>query len=69
VGEVWSAIEGDHKVMQNITANPKDGRNTARNVGKLAIEDEPQDWKGKELDLNLMTPSVERNDALCCDSS
>jgi hypothetical protein len=69
MGRAWIAIEGDHQVTENITANPKDDWDIARNVGKLTIEDEPQTRKGEKLDLDLVTPGVERDDSLCRNSS
>jgi hypothetical protein len=69
MGRAWAAIEGDRQVTEDVTANPENGWDTARNVGKLTIEDEPQTWKGEKLNLDLVPPSIERDDSLCRNSS
>ena len=55
--------------MQDVAADPENGWDVARNVRKLAIEDEPETRKGEKLNFNLVPPSVERNNSLCRDST
>jgi len=69
VWRAWVAIESNHQVMQDVAADPENGWDVARNVRKLAIEDEPETWKGEKLDFNLVPPSVERNNSLCRDGT
>jgi hypothetical protein len=44
---------------QDITSNPENCWNVARNIGELATENKPQTRKGEKLGLNLIPPSVE----------
>jgi hypothetical protein len=49
MGRVWSAIESNCQMSQDITPNAEYGRDIARNIWKLTVEDEWLTWKGEKL--------------------